>query len=125
MTTLAVAGCSTADRRPVQTVGAAPVVTVASPLGTDLAPVKAEMPQGQHAYLNRLRCADGRAPRWNRRHNIGPGRDGHIIDLYDVDCGGAAPGQVEIRMDMYHPGHIETRAVAGFTLTAGAAVPTT
>lgn len=125
MMTLAVAGCSSANNRPAQTARAAPAAAAASSLGSDLAPVKAEMPPGQHAYLRRLRCADGRAPRWNRRGNIGFGRDGHIIDLYDVDCGAAAPGKVEIRMDMYHPGHVETRAVTGFTLTAGTAPPTT
>ena len=86
------------------------------PLGSNENPVRVEMPTGQRAYLNRLRCSDGHAPTYSRNGNIGPGVYGSIVDLYVVDCGAAAPGQVEVRMDMYHAGHIEERPVPGFTI---------
>jgi len=87
----------------------------ASPLGSAANPVRVEMPRGEIAYLRTLRCADDSAPKFGRRGSMGEGPFGSIVDLYDVDCGAAAPGRVEIRMDMYHPGHVETRAVPGFT----------
>jgi hypothetical protein len=86
------------------------------PLGSRQNPVRAEMPPGQRAYLARLRCSDGRAPEYVRTGNLGPGVYGNIIDAYRVSCGDAAPGTVEIIMDMYHPGHVEERAVPGFTI---------
>lgn len=86
------------------------------PLGSRQNPVRAEMPPGQRAYLSRLRCSDGRAPEYVRTGNLGPGVYGNIIDNYRVSCGDAAPGNVDIIMDMYHPGHVEERAVPGFTI---------
>lgn len=90
----------------------------AHPLGSARNPVRAEMPGGQRAYLARLRCQNGRAPTYARRGNVGPGVFGNIVDLYDVDCGAAAPGRVEVYMDMYHPRHEETATVPGFTIRA-------
>jgi hypothetical protein len=83
-------------------------------------------PAGEWAYLNRLRCADGSAPKWRRVGSVGsrhqvpadmssearfaqmdPERpvpegevDVHTIDLYDVMC----PKQptVQMYLDMYH-----------------------
>ena len=89
------------------------------PLGSQRNPVRAAMPQGQHAYLARLRCSDGMAPKFVRIGNYGLGVYNNIIDGYSVDCGSAAPGKVEIFMDMYHPGHVETRPVPGFTIVPG------
>ena len=89
------------------------------PLGSKQNPVRASMPPGQHAYLRRLRCSDGRAPQFDRVGNYGLGVYGNIIDGYSVDCGSAAPGKVEIFMDMYHSGHVETRPVPGFTIVPG------
>ena len=86
------------------------------PLGSRENPVRAQMPAGQRAYLQRLRCSDGRAPTFGRIGNYGVGVYGNIIDGYDVNCGAAAPGRVEIIMDMYHPGHVENRPVPGFTI---------
>jgi hypothetical protein len=88
------------------------------PFGSKLNPVRASMPQGQHAYLRRLRCSDGQAPQFDRIGNYGLGVYGNIIDGYAVDCGSAAPGKVEIFMDMYHAGYVETRPVPGFTIVA-------
>ncbi len=88
----------------------------AFPLGSRDNPVRSEMPQGQRAYLARLRCADGSTPAFERSGNLGPGIYRTIIDNYVVDCGAAAPGQVNIVMDMYHPNHVEAQPVAGFTI---------
>ena len=89
------------------------------PLGTRDNPVRVEMPAGQHAYLARLRCADGRAPTFSRIGNVGIGVYGNIVDAYRVNCGEARPGQVEVFMDMYHRGHVENRPVPGFAIVAG------
>lgn len=86
------------------------------PLGSRDNPVRAEMPPGQRAYLARLRCSDGRAPAFERIGNMGIGVFGNIIDGYRVSCGDAAPGTVEVFMDMYHGGHVENRPVPGFTI---------
>ena len=84
------------------------------PLGSLLNPVRVSMPQGQRAYLDRLRCADGRAPTYFRRGNVGFGVFGGIVDDYAVTCAGQTA--VSVQMDMYHPTHRETRSVPGFTL---------
>jgi len=86
------------------------------PLGSDANPVRVEMPPGERAYLSRLRCSNGQVPSYSRAGNIGPGVYGSIVDLYIVDCGDAVPGKVEVRMDMYHAGHVEDRPVPGFTI---------
>lgn len=88
----------------------------AQPLGSAANPVRVLMPAGQLAYLRRLRCGDGQIPAFRRVGSQGQGPFASIVDLYTVDCGAATPGKVEIRMDMYHRGHVETRAVPGFTL---------
>jgi CHAT domain-containing protein len=83
-------------------------------LGSSKAPVKAGGPNGQRAYLSRLRSKDGSTPKWERRANIGVGIYGHIIDLYEVV---EADGNVvDVCMDMYYPGYNERRPVPGFSL---------
>jgi hypothetical protein len=86
------------------------------PLGTARNPVRVNMPQGEHAYIRRLRCSDGSRPRVGERHNDGIGAFGTIVDVWPLDCGEAAPGRFDLVMDMYHPDHDETRAPEGFTL---------
>ena len=86
------------------------------PLGSRNNPVRVEMPPGERAYLRRLRCADGRAPAFSRTGSVGIGVYGNILDAYRVNCGEARPGQVDVYMDMYHPGHVEDRPVPGFTI---------
>jgi hypothetical protein len=88
----------------------------AAPLGSKANPVRVTQPQGQHAYLARLRCSDGKAPEFERRGNVGPGPFGNIVDLYDVRCMGAEPASSEVYMDMYHGGFMEARPVPGFTI---------
>jgi len=87
------------------------------PIGSEQNPVRAEMPQGQRAYLGRLRCANGQPPTYQRAGNVGPGVFGSIVDLYVTHCEGSTPAQAEIYMDMYFPGHVEQRTVPGFLLT--------
>jgi len=88
----------------------------ASPLGSMENPVRVGGPNGERGYIARLRCADGLAPRVGNRGNTGVGVFGTIVDVYPLDCGDAAPGRVNLVMDMYHPSHAETRAPSGFTL---------
>lgn len=88
----------------------------AHPLGTTANPVRVGGPEGERAYIARLRCADGSAPTVGQRGSGGIGAYGTIVDLYPLDCKAAAPGKAELVMDMYHDGHIETTAPAGFTL---------
>jgi hypothetical protein len=84
-----------------------------SPLGSKSNPVRENMPEGELAYLRRLRCADGQAPAFHRKGSVGIGVYGNILDLYSVACAGAAPA--EVYMDMYHDGP-ENRPLPGFTM---------
>ena len=86
------------------------------PLGTMENPVRVGGPTGERAYIARLRCSDGSAPRVGQRGNMGVGAFGTIVDSYPLDCGSAAPGQFTLIMDMYHDEHREERAPAGFTI---------
>ncbi len=85
------------------------------PLGSRLNPVRATMPAGQRAYLQRLRCANRRAPSFTR---LGSGSEsiyGNVLDHYEVDCGRSRPGRVDVFIDMYHF-HVEEAPVPGFTI---------
>lgn len=88
----------------------------AHPLGSKENPVRADMPGGQRAYLNRLRCANGQPPAFVRVGNFGRGPYERIIDGYEVTCKGSTPEKAMIFIDMYHPGHKELAAVEGFTI---------
>jgi hypothetical protein len=74
------------------------------------------MPDGERAYLRRLRCPDGLMPRYERSGSGYGGAYGNLVDFYQVQCAAAAP--VRVVMDMYHAGHVETRAVPNFTIVA-------
>ena len=88
------------------------------PLGSEENPVRAAQPQGQRAYLARLRCADGKAPQFTRSGNVGIGTFNNIVDAYVATCPGSEPASSNIYMDMYHAGYVETRPVPGFTVVA-------
>ncbi|MEO0907229.1 MAG: hypothetical protein AAFY07_06850 [Pseudomonadota bacterium] len=88
-------------------------------MGSEKNPVRADMPQGQRAYLARLRCADGNPPSYSRMGSTGAAPFGRIVDAYEVLCESSAPKRSEIMLDMYHPGHVETQAVDGFTIVPG------
>lgn len=83
------------------------------PLGTAENPVRAAGPQGQRAYLMRLRCPNGEAPNFQREGSAGSGPYGSIMDIYAISCKGLPPQS--IYMDMYHAGHEESRAIQGLT----------
>jgi hypothetical protein len=92
------------------------------PLGSKENPVRARRPEGQRAYIARLRCPSGDAPRIKDRFNIGPGIYGTIVDSYTLTCNGQADKR--IMLDMYHD-WIENRPAAGFTIvTSGSSLST-
>ena len=86
----------------------------AHPLGTARNPVRVGGPDGERAYLARLRCPDGSAARIGARREAGVGAFGSVVGAYEVICGGST---ARIVFDMYHEEHVETRPPAGFTLT--------
>ena len=90
---------------------------LASPTGQQLGskenPIKCDMPDGERAYLTRLRGPNGEVPKINRRGSTGKGPDGHVMDIYVVVLG---KQQIEVYMDMHHPGHVEEKPIDGFTL---------
>jgi hypothetical protein len=88
----------------------------AFPLGSAQNPVRVGGPEGERAYIARLKCADGSRPQVGQRSSAGTGAFGSIVDAYPLDCGAAAPGRTTIVMDMYHDEHREDRAPAGFTI---------
>ena len=87
------------------------------PLGTAQNPVRVGGPEGERAYIVRLRCADGSTPKVGPRGSAGIGAFGTIIEIYPLDCGASAPGRTDLVMDMYHEEHVEDRAPAGFAIT--------
>lgn len=85
----------------------------AHPLGTAENPVRVGGPDGERAYLQRLRCAGGAAPLIGDRSNAGIGAFGSVVAAYVLACGNS---RHRIVFDMYHEEHVETRAPADFTL---------
>ncbi|HEV2816287.1 MAG TPA: hypothetical protein VGW40_03570 [Allosphingosinicella sp.] len=85
----------------------------AHPLGTAENPVRVGGPAGERAYLVRLRCPGGAAPRIGARREAGIGAFGSVVASYEVSCGDS---NSPIVFDMYHEEHVESRAPAGFTL---------
>jgi hypothetical protein len=88
----------------------------AHPLGSVANPVRAAGPEGERAYLARLRCADGKPPALYPRGSGGIGAYGSLVDLFALDCAAAAPGRVDIAMDKYQEENVETRPPPGFTI---------
>ena len=88
----------------------------AHPLGSTANPVRVGGPEGEQAYIARLRCADGSTPQVGARGAGGVGAFGTIVDLYPIDCGAAAPGKVALALDMYHEEHREDRPPPGFRI---------
>jgi hypothetical protein len=88
----------------------------AFPLGSLQNPIRVGGPDGERAYVGRLRCGDGKAPRMGIPHPGGADPYGSVVDLVPLDCGAAAPGRTEIAVDLYFEEHREERAPGGFTL---------
>jgi hypothetical protein len=87
----------------------------AHPLGSQENPVRVAGPDGERAYLARLHCADGASARIGARREAGVGPYGSVVGAYEIICVG---GTSQIVFDMYQEEHQESRAPAGFTLTA-------
>jgi len=85
-----------------------------SPLGSLTNPVRVGGPDGERAYLARLRCADGAAPRIGPRGEGGAGGFGSVTGSFVLEC---PAGPLTVITDIYHEGHVETRAPNGLVLT--------
>ena len=83
------------------------------PLGTLENPIRVGGPEGERAYLFRLRCADGAVPRIGERGDGGVDAYGTLAGVYPVTC---AAGTVQLHFDMYHEEHVENRAPTGFSV---------
>jgi hypothetical protein len=94
----------------------AEAAAAAFPLGSLQNPVRVGGPEGERAYVARLRCADGRPPRSGIPRHGGADSYGSLADLVPLDCGATAPGRTEIAVDLYFEEHREDRAPQGFTL---------
>lgn len=85
------------------------------PLGSKDNPVRVQGVEGEYLYLARLRCPEGKPPVVDRVGSAGdPSPYGSIMDIYNAVCD--APPTHVIFVDMYHPGHVESAAVPGFTI---------
>lgn len=85
----------------------------AHPLGTAENPIRVAGPDGERAYLARLRCADGSSPRVGARSAAGVGAFGSVVAAFEVACSGTSQ---RIIFDMYQEEYVETRPPAGFTV---------
>jgi hypothetical protein len=95
-------------------IGPQAAAAAAHPLGSAANPVRVGGPEGERAYLARLRCADGTSPAIGAREEGGVGAYGSVVGGYRLDCAGGVSGRV--LFDIYHAEHQETAAPAGFTL---------
>lgn len=86
----------------------------AHPLGSAENPVRVGGPEGEAAYVGRLRCPDGARPAVGARAEAGVGGYGSILTAVSLTCAPAAPARVHF--DIYHAEHDETRAPDGFRL---------
>ena len=83
-------------------------------LGSAERPVRAQGPQGQHDYLARHVCRNGKTPKFHRAGSVGESPYGYPMDAYGVKCGWSA--EQLVYMDLYHPRFIEQDPIPGFTL---------
>jgi len=86
---------------------------VSGALGSSTNPVRVLMPEGERAYLARLRCPNGGQPKFERQGSGDIGPYGRILDFYSVECSDGR--MTTIAMDMYHCIE-DDRAVPGFDL---------
>jgi hypothetical protein len=89
----------------------------AFPLGSRENPVRVGGPEGEQAYLARLRCGDGAPPRLGPRVDAGVGGFGSLVHQFTIEC--AAAPSATIVMDMYHEEHREERAPPGLQILPG------
>ena len=84
----------------------------AHPLGTAQNPIRVAGPQGERAYLARLRCPGGTVPRIGARGEGGVGGYGSVVSAYELSCGDRVS---RLLFDIYQEEYVETRAPAGFS----------
>ncbi|HYJ51661.1 MAG TPA: hypothetical protein VEW04_00660 [Allosphingosinicella sp.] len=83
----------------------------AHPLGSAQNPIRVAGPDGERAYLARLRCPGGSVPRIGPRGEGGVGAYGSVVSAYELGCGDSIS---RLLFDIYQEEHVETRAPAGF-----------
>ncbi len=81
------------------------------PLGRKGNPIRCDGAQGQHFYLDRLRDPNGNGIEYQRVGAAGQGPYGRLLDEYVIQDVG--PLGRSLFLDMYHPGHSETKAPEG------------
>lgn len=84
-----------------------------APLGSADNPVLADSPRGEREYLHRLRCSDGKKPEFVRGGSTDASRDGHILDVYLIQC---SAGETEAYIDMYHGQEKTAEPLPGLSL---------
>lgn len=85
--------------------------SLAAEPGTIENPIKCQAPEGEGAYLFRLRLPSGEKPEWNRQGSTsGEGHTGHHFDIYNSNH------KHTLIMCMYHPRYVEIAAPKGFRL---------
>lgn len=102
-------GIGNSDEEMTQAIAAAAVY----PLGTLGNPIRVAGPEGERAYLSRLRCAEGSSPRIGARNEAGVGIYGSVVAAYELACGSEA---TRLIFDMYQQENVETRAPIGFAI---------
>lgn len=83
-------------------------------LGSEKNPVRCAHPEGERAYLDRLRCESGKPPKYDRSGSVGEGPYDTILDRYIVTCPGEKKEHI-VLMDMYHD-YVELLPVPGFSI---------
>ena len=73
-------------------------------------------PEGERAYLARLRCADGASPRIGSREDAGVDAFGTVARAYSARLRRRGSRGERIVFDIYHEEHVEDRAPPGFTI---------
>ncbi|BCU77313.1 hypothetical protein [Luteolibacter sp. LG18] len=58
-------------------------------------------PAAEREYLDTLRDEAGKPVAYSRSGSVGAGKDGHILDLYDLQT--STGRKLQLYIDMYHP----------------------
>jgi hypothetical protein len=90
------------------------VAANAYPLGTLQNPIRVAGPDGAHAYLARLRCADSSTPAIGREAPGSTDAFGTLTTIVPVTCGTGPPAPLVF--DFYQEEFRETRPAQGFSL---------
>jgi hypothetical protein len=81
-------------------------------IGSEGNPIRVLLPEGERAYLSRLRCGNGKPPKFNRLGStFSPGQN--MLDMYELTC--RRQPKVVVYMDMYQCVE-EQRPIDGFEI---------